>query len=68
MTHVILSAMKKIGNRLKLWREKLGLSQMELSNKSGISQASIARIVLSPKMRKSRDMKLFKVAEIRKKL
>lgn len=33
-----------IGERLKLLREKLGLSQMELSHKSGISQPSIARI------------------------
>jgi transcriptional regulator with XRE-family HTH domain len=36
--------MEGIGNRLKLLRERHGLSQMELSHKSGISQASIARI------------------------
>ncbi len=44
ITHVNLSTMKRIGNRLKLLREKIGLSQMELSHKSNISQASIARI------------------------
>jgi transcriptional regulator with XRE-family HTH domain len=37
-------AMKDIGRRLKYFRQKLGLSQLELSQKSSISQASIARI------------------------
>ena len=36
--------MKNIGGRLKNFRQKLGLSQLELSQKSNISQASIARI------------------------
>jgi SOS-response transcriptional repressor LexA len=36
--------MKNIGGRLKFFRQKLGLSQLELSQKSNISQASIARI------------------------
>lgn len=36
--------MKNIGRRLKYFRQKLGLSQLELSQKSNISQASIARI------------------------
>jgi len=38
------SVMKNIGGRLKYFRQKLGLSQLELSQKSNISQASIARI------------------------
>lgn len=33
-----------MGKRLKEFRKKLGLSQLELSQRSGISQASIARI------------------------
>ncbi|MBI4681662.1 MAG: helix-turn-helix domain-containing protein [Nitrospirae bacterium] len=36
--------MRNIGSRLKHFRDQLGLSQLELSQKSGISQASIARI------------------------
>ncbi len=44
MTHVNLRLMQRIGKRLKLLRENLGLSQMELCHKSSISQASIARI------------------------
>lgn len=36
--------MKDIGRRLKYFRQKLGLSQFELSQRSNISQASIARI------------------------
>ena len=36
--------MKDIGRRLKYFRQKLGLSQLELSQRSNISQASIARI------------------------
>ncbi|MEW6214012.1 MAG: XRE family transcriptional regulator [Nitrospirota bacterium] len=37
-------AMKDIGRRLKYFRQKLELSQLELSQRSNISQASIARI------------------------
>jgi transcriptional regulator with XRE-family HTH domain len=33
-----------LGNRIKHYRELLGLSQLELSQKSNVSQASIARI------------------------
>lgn len=36
--------MKGIGKRLKYYREQMGISQLELSHRSGISQASIARI------------------------
>ena len=36
--------MKGIGQRLKNFREQMGISQLELSHRSGISQASIARI------------------------
>ena len=36
--------MKGIGRRLKYYREQMGISQLELSHRSGISQASIARI------------------------
>jgi len=36
--------MKGIGRRLKHYREQMGISQLELSHRSGISQASIARI------------------------
>ena len=36
--------MKGIGKRLKYFRGQMGLSQLELSYRSGISQASIARI------------------------
>ncbi len=36
--------MKDIGKRLRNLRNRLGISQLELSNRSGISQASIARI------------------------
>lgn len=39
-----LSLMINIGNRLKYLRKKLELSQLELSQRSNISQASIARI------------------------
>ena len=35
---------KGIGRRLKNFREQMGISQLELSHRSGISQASIARI------------------------
>jgi transcriptional regulator with XRE-family HTH domain len=35
---------ENLGNRLKYYREQIGLSQIDLSEKSGISQASIARI------------------------
>lgn len=44
MPSVKLMIMRNIGNRLKYFRERLGLSQLELSQKSNISQASIARI------------------------
>jgi DNA-binding Xre family transcriptional regulator len=44
LPRVNLFAMQNFGRRLKEFRKKLGLSQMELSQKSGISQASIARI------------------------
>ena len=36
--------MKSIGRRLKYFREQMGISQLEFSHRSGISQASIARI------------------------
>ncbi|HKZ56435.1 MAG TPA: helix-turn-helix transcriptional regulator, partial [Thermodesulfovibrionales bacterium] len=36
--------MKGIGRRLKYFREQMGISQLELSHRSAISQASIARI------------------------
>ena len=36
--------MKGIGRRLKNFREQMGISQLELSHRSSISQASIARI------------------------
>ncbi|MCJ7482863.1 MAG: XRE family transcriptional regulator [Thermodesulfovibrionales bacterium] len=36
--------MENLGKRLKYYREQIGLSQIDLSEKSGISQASIARI------------------------
>jgi transcriptional regulator with XRE-family HTH domain len=36
--------MRDIGSRLKYFRQKIGLSQLELSQRSNISQASIARI------------------------
>lgn len=36
--------MENIGGRIKYYREQLGLSQLELSQKSDVSQASIARI------------------------
>ena len=36
--------MENLGQRLKYYREQIGLSQIDLSEKSGISQASIARI------------------------
>ncbi|MEW6586158.1 MAG: XRE family transcriptional regulator [Nitrospirota bacterium] len=36
--------MENLGRRLKYYREQIGLSQIDLSEKSGISQASIARI------------------------
>ena len=36
--------MKGIGKRLKNFREQMGISQLELSHRRGISQASIARI------------------------
>lgn len=42
--NVNLLAMANIGKRLKELRKKLGLSQLELSQRSSISQASIARI------------------------
>jgi transcriptional regulator with XRE-family HTH domain len=35
---------ENLGKRLKYYREQIGLSQIDLSEKSGISQASIARI------------------------
>jgi len=38
------NGMVTIGKRLKYLRERLGLTQLELSQKSNISQASIARI------------------------
>ncbi|OGW46622.1 MAG: hypothetical protein A2Y66_08070 [Nitrospirae bacterium RBG_13_41_22] len=42
--NVNLLEMANIGKRLKELRKKLGLSQLELSQRSSISQASIARI------------------------
>ncbi|MGC2063964.1 MAG: helix-turn-helix domain-containing protein [Thermodesulfovibrionales bacterium] len=36
--------METLGQRLKYYREQIGLSQIDLSEKSNISQASIARI------------------------
>lgn len=36
--------MREIGKRIKYFRQKLGLSQFELSQRSNVSQASIARI------------------------
>ncbi len=36
--------MRDIGKRIKYFRQKLGLSQFELSQRSNVSQASIARI------------------------
>lgn len=42
--NVNLFAMTNIGKRLKELRKKFGLSQLELSQRSSISQASIARI------------------------
>lgn len=36
--------MKTLGQLLKFYRERIGVSQIDLSEKSGISQASIARI------------------------
>ncbi len=36
--------MKNIGRRIKYFRQRLGISQFELSQRSNISQASIARI------------------------
>ncbi|MGD0283155.1 MAG: helix-turn-helix domain-containing protein [Dissulfurispiraceae bacterium] len=36
--------MENLGQRLKYYREQIGLSQIDLSEKSNISQASIARI------------------------
>lgn len=36
--------METLGRRLKYYREQIGLSQIDLSEKSNISQASIARI------------------------
>jgi len=42
--NVNLLTMANIGKRLKELRKKLGLSQLELSQRSSISQASIARI------------------------
>ena len=36
--------MENLGKRLKYYRDQIGLSQIDLSEKSGISQASIARI------------------------
>ena len=44
LLHVNLFAIVNIGKRLKELRTKLGLSQFELCQRSGISQASIARI------------------------
>jgi len=44
LLHVNLLAIVNIGKRLKELRTKLGLSQLELCQRSGISQASIARI------------------------
>lgn len=44
MARVNLITMRNVGERLKLLRKELGLSQMELSYKSGVSQPSIARI------------------------
>jgi transcriptional regulator with XRE-family HTH domain len=52
-------AMKDIGRRLKYFRQKLGLSQLELSQRSTISQASIARI-------EARKQKNLKTETIRK--
>lgn len=44
MACVHLISMGNLGSRLKLIRERRGLSQLALSYKSGISQPSIARI------------------------
>ncbi|RJO61110.1 helix-turn-helix domain-containing protein [candidate division WS5 bacterium] len=36
--------MEALGKRIKFYRERSGLSQLDLSQRSGVSQASIARI------------------------
>lgn len=47
--------MENIGSRIKYYREQLGLSQLELSQKSDVSQASIARIELGKQLNLKRD-------------
>ncbi len=47
MPSVKLITVQNIGKRLKYFRERLGQSQLELSQRSNISQASIARIEAS---------------------
>ncbi len=44
LLRVNLLSMENIGKQLKDFRKKLGLSQFELSQRSNVSQASIARI------------------------
>lgn len=47
--------MENLGRRLKYFREQIGLSQIDLSEKSGISQASIARIESGKQKNLKRD-------------
>lgn len=54
--------MESLGNRIKHYRELLGLSQLALSQKSNVSQASIARIE-SGKQKNLKRETLKKLAE-----
>lgn len=47
--------MENLGSRIKYYREQLGLSQLELSQKSDVSQASIARIEAGKQQNLKRD-------------
>ncbi len=53
--------METLGERIKMLRESAGLSQMELSRKIDISQASIARYELNKTEPKASD--IVKIAE-----
>jgi transcriptional regulator with XRE-family HTH domain len=46
---------ENLGSRMKFYREQLGLSQLELSQKSDVSQASIARIEAGKQLNLKRD-------------
>ena len=48
--------METLGERIKLLRESVGLSQMELSKKVDISQPSIARYELNKTEPKASDI------------